>query len=82
MYYVYIIKLSNNLLYTGRSDNLTRRMLEHNRGKVKATKNYRPIKLIYYEAFCVKLDTIRREKYLKTTQGKRMIKLMLKESIK
>ncbi|MFA7314360.1 MAG: GIY-YIG nuclease family protein [Candidatus Magasanikbacteria bacterium] len=80
MHYVYILKMSNGKLYTGRSDDLKRRIIEHNSGKVKSTKNNRPLKLIYYEAFIAKEDSIRREMYLKTSTGKRMLKLLLKKS--
>lgn len=82
MYYVYILKMSNEKLYTGRSDDLKRRICEHHSGKVKSTKNNRPLKLIYYEAFLVKEDAVRRELYLKTSTGKRMLKLLLKKSNK
>ncbi|OGH86238.1 MAG: hypothetical protein A2493_00670 [Candidatus Magasanikbacteria bacterium RIFOXYC12_FULL_33_11] len=80
MHYVYILKMSNEKLYTGRSDDLKRRLNEHNNGRVKSTKNYRPLKLIYYEAFLEKEDSVRRELYLKTSTGKRMLKLLLKKS--
>lgn len=43
MYYVYILKSeSTNKLYKGSTENLKDRLLCHNRGKVKSTKNYRP----------------------------------------
>jgi len=35
------------------------------------------LKLIFYEAYLVKSDAQRREMYLKTTKGKRALKLML-----
>lgn len=82
MYYVYILLLNNSQLYVGRSDNLKRRFQEHLTEKVKATAKRRPLKLLFYEAFRSKLDTIRRERYLKTTKGKRMIRLMLSDSLK
>ena len=82
MFYIYILRLSNEDLYIGRTDDLKRRYSEHQQGKVKSTKNYRPLKLIHYEAFSNKKDTTRREGYLKTSTGKRMLKLMIKESLK
>ncbi len=70
------------MLYTGRSDDLKRRIEEHELGKVTATKNRRPLKIIFYEAFSCKSDAIRRERYLKTSKGKTTIKTMLIESLK
>ena len=70
------------MLYTGRSDDLKRRIEEHGLGKVTATKNRRPLKLIFYEAFSCKSDAIRRERYLKTSKGKTTVKTMLMESLK
>ena len=82
MYYVYVLKLKNNDLYVGRSDDLKRRISEHEEGKVESTQYFRPLTLIYYEAFLKKEDAIRRELYLKTSTGKRMLKILLKESRK
>ncbi len=82
-YYVYILLLSNNKLYTGSTSNLIERVDKHKNGSVISTKNKRPIKLIHYEAYLNKSDALRRERYLKTTEGKRFlrqqIKLLLKE---
>ena len=62
MFYLYILLFSNRQLYTSLTDNLKRRYLEHKRGKVKSTKNRRPLKLIHYEAYLLKSDAIRKEK--------------------
>ena len=40
------------------------------------------VELIHYEAYKSQTDARRREKYLKTTQGKRMLKIMLADSLK
>jgi putative endonuclease len=62
------------MFYTGFTDNLTRRIEEHNLGMSSATKGRRPFELIYYE-FCLNpRDARRRERYLKATWGKRYIK--------
>ncbi|MCK4744595.1 GIY-YIG nuclease family protein [Candidatus Parcubacteria bacterium] len=79
MYYVYILLLNNNQLYTGFTRNLKRRIIEHKAGKVKSTNRRLPIKLVHYEAYLLKKDAERREKYLKTTQGQRLVKRRLKE---
>jgi len=79
MYYVYILLLNNKQLYTGYTDDLKRRIYEHKIGKVKFTSKRLPIKLIHYEAYILKSDAKRREKFLKTTEGKRLLKLQIKD---
>ena len=79
MYYHYVLLLVNNKLYNGFSNDLKTRFTEHQDGKVKSTKNFRPVKLVYYEAFLNKKDALRREKYFKTDKGKKVIRIMLKE---
>ena len=79
MYYVYILKsLKDNMLYIGYTNNLKRRIKEHNDGESKSTRNRRPLKLVYYEACLNQSDALHREKYLKTTYGHRYLKNRLK----
>jgi len=82
MFYVYFVFLNDNKIYKGITNNLKRRINEHELGKVASTKNKRPIKLIYYEAYLFKEDALRREKYLKTTYGRRDIKRQLSYLLK
>lgn len=80
MFYNYILQgIKNGNLYIGYTTDLKRRLKEHNQGLNKSTKPYRPWKLIYYEACLNELDAKRREKYLKKTQGQRLLKRRLKE---
>lgn len=58
---------------------LKSRLIEHNRGFNSSTKRYVPWKLIYYEARISKSDAKRREKYFKTTQGRRLLKRRIKD---
>jgi len=82
MYYVYVLKsLVDNNFYTGFTDNLDRRIDEHNSKKVISTKNRIPLKLIYYEASLNKSDALHREKYLKSTYGKRYLRNRLKNHL-
>ena len=79
MYYVYIlISEKDKNLYTGCTHDLKKRVQLHNEGKVESTKNRKPFKLIYYEACLNKFDAFKREKYLKTTYGKKYIRNRLK----
>ena len=70
MYYVYILRMRNGQLYTGFTSDLKRRMKDHEYGKVKSTKLRRPLILIHYEAYILESDARRREKFLKTSEGK------------
>ena len=80
MFYVYILFSElDKKLYTGFSTNLKSRFEKHQNGFVKATKNRRPLKLIYYEAYANELDARRREIYLKGGNGKSVLKIQLKE---
>ncbi len=79
MFYVYVIQsLLDDNFYTGFTDSLERRIDDHNSGKVKSTKNRVPFKLVYFEGSLNKYDALHREKYLKTTYGKRYIKNRIK----
>jgi len=79
MFYVYVLESVNDSgFYIGCTKNLKNRMKEHNSGHIKATKNRLPMKLIYYEASLDRSDAFRREKYLKTTYGRRYVKNRLR----
>jgi len=79
-YYVYVLKSAkNDSLYTGFSCDVKKRFLEHNRGAVSSTKRYVPWQLIFFEGYRSEKDAKRRERYLKTSQGMRLLKRMLKE---
>ena len=80
MYYIYILQSAKDKqFYTGYTNDLHNRLIEHNSGKVTSTKNRLPMKLVYYEACLNQQDATHREKYLKTAWGKRYIKLRLKK---
>lgn len=83
MYYVYILKSDiDGNIYTGFTSNLKSRLQEHNLGTVISTKNRRPLKLIYYEAYSSETDARKREKYLKGGgNAKNVLKLQLEYSL-
>ena len=79
-FYVYVLQSSkNNELYVGYTADLRKRLEKHNQKLNFSTKSGAPWKLIFYEAYLNKEDVKRREKYLKTSQGSRLLKRMLKE---
>lgn len=79
MFYTYILQSEKDRkFYVGSTEDLKQRFRDHSVGRVFSTKNHRPLKLIYYEACLNKQDAFKREKYLKTSWGKRYIKNRLK----
>src|SRR4030042_6958847 len=79
MYHFYLLWLDNQQIYTGTTSNLKRRLQEHEDGKVLSTKYKRPLKLIHCESYLLKSDVSRRERFLKTTEGKRLLKQQLRD---
>ena len=67
MYYVYILTHNtNSVMYIGVTNDLKRRLYEHNLGEIEGfTKKYHVGKLVYFEEFQEVNDAIAREKQLK-----------------
>ena len=66
MFYVYVLKSKKDSnLYVGSTDNLRRRLTEHNEGRSQSTKARTPFELRYYEAFYKEEDARHREWSLK-----------------
>ncbi|MFZ5559296.1 MAG: GIY-YIG nuclease family protein [Patescibacteria group bacterium] len=83
MYYVYILfSHKDGKLYIGYTPDLKMRIKKHNSGYVRATKNRRPLKLIYYESYLEEPDAKRREKFLKGGKGREELKTQLKDCFK
>ncbi len=81
-YYTYVLfSERDRKLYLGYSNNVFRRLTEHNNGENASTVNRRPLILIYYEAHLRKEDALRRESYFKTNSGKRTLQIMLKATL-
>jgi predicted GIY-YIG superfamily endonuclease len=70
MYYVYIIRCSDGNYYKGYTKNLQARLVRHNEGRVKSTKDRLPIELITYIAFSIKQKAYDFERYLKSGSGR------------
>ncbi|KPJ56296.1 hypothetical protein AMJ49_05215 [Parcubacteria bacterium DG_74_2] len=83
MYYVYLIKSKHKKwIYVGFTSDLKKRFNEHNLGKTKTTKGYKPFFLVYYEAYQSKKDAIIREIELKRNgQQKEFLKERVKNSL-
>lgn len=81
-YCVYVlISEVDNQFYIGYTKDIHRRFREHSEGFVDSTKYRRPLKLIFLEYYIFKEDAMNREKYFKTTKGRRMLKIILFQSL-
>ncbi len=77
-FYTYVLYSERDRkFYIGWTDDLISRVKQHNKGLVSATKNSRPLKLVYYEACLSKENAINREKSLKTGFGRKFLKSRL-----
>ena len=64
--YTYILRCSDGTLYTGWTNDLDKRVADHNAGKgAKYTKGRRPVTVAYYEIFGTKQEAMRREYEIK-----------------
>ncbi|MFC1451859.1 GIY-YIG nuclease family protein [Verrucomicrobiota bacterium] len=76
-----LLSESDGKLYAGYSTDLKQRLTDHFHGRVPSTAPRRPLHLVYCEYHASKTDALRREKYFKTTPGKKALKLMLRDSL-
>ena len=74
MTFLYLLLLSNGDIYKGVTEDFDRRLKEHESGKVESTQNYLPVQLIGYEAYLNKSDALRREQFLKKSQGMKLLR--------
>jgi putative endonuclease len=79
MFYVYILRsLRDGKKYVGLTNNLAKRIKQHNHGLCDATRNRTPLVLIHFESFLRRNEAAEREKFYKTGKGREYIKLVLK----
>ncbi|MCR2045188.1 GIY-YIG nuclease family protein [Anaerosalibacter massiliensis] len=77
MCYVYILKCSDDTLYTGWTNNLNKRVETHSKGKgAKYTRARLPIKLVYYEEYTDKISAQKREYEIKQLTRKEKLDLI------
>ena len=83
MYYFYIVRCADNSLYCGQTNNLKRRITEHNSNSSKSAKYLRakkPVKLVYFEKYSTLQEAMQREyKVKKFTKAKKEI--LVKENL-
>ncbi|HWO07344.1 MAG TPA: GIY-YIG nuclease family protein [Candidatus Paceibacterota bacterium] len=75
MYFVYVLKSERSRKsYVGHTDNLEKRLLEHNFGKNTSTKPFAPWVRVYHEEYKSREAAVKREKYLKSRGDRRFFK--------
>lgn len=80
MNYTYILKCKDGTYYTGWTNNLEKRLKDHNDGKgAKYTKARRPVELVYHEMFESKEDAMKREYVIKQMTRAEKDKLIQRE---
>jgi putative endonuclease len=82
MYFVYVIQnQGSKRLYTGHTQDLEQRLGQHNCGITKSTKNRGRWELVYHESFATRGEAMRRERFLKSGQGREEIQRILTQRL-
>ena len=80
MYFVYILQsIKNNRYYIGSTNNLERRLLEHNCGKTKSLKYLRPLKIVFQKGYEKESDARLIERKLKKFKSRIIIENIIKD---
>ncbi len=71
MFYVYVLRsLKNSYRYIGQTNNLEKRLLEHNQGMTRSIRFQLPFVLEYSEIYQTRIEAMKREKFLKSGKGR------------
>jgi putative endonuclease len=74
-FHVYIlISQSTGRRYFGSCENMDKRLSEHNAGKVRSSKSYRPYGILYSEIFETRTEARKRELFFKSVDGYKFLK--------
>ena len=79
MWFVYIIRCVGGSFYTGITNNLQKRFLEHRNGTGgRYTRSHKPVKLIYQETFDTQSEALKREFEIKGWGREKKLNLVFK----
>ena len=80
---VYVLRSGEDQkLYVGLTNDLRRRLREHNDGRSSATKARTPFELIYYEALLDRRDAEKRERFFKSGWGRQYVQRVLRNYLR
>ncbi len=75
MHFVYVLQSEvDGRLYKGMTNNLEKRIDQHNSGKNRSTKGFLPWVLVYHEVFSTQIEARAREKFFKSGVGREFLK--------
>jgi len=78
MFYAYVLRsMTHDYFYKGHCEDLQRRLTQHNSGITKSIAPYLPFEIAYFEEFQSEEEAIRRERYFKSSAGRRYLKKKL-----
>ncbi|OGE79319.1 MAG: hypothetical protein A2751_05005 [Candidatus Doudnabacteria bacterium RIFCSPHIGHO2_01_FULL_46_14] len=78
MYYAYVLRNQKGLLYKGSTDDIMKRLVQHNSGEFPSyTAKNRPWKLVHYESFKTRIEAEKREGFFKTGKGREFLKKLI-----
>ncbi|MGZ8405261.1 MAG: GIY-YIG nuclease family protein [Nitrospira sp.] len=80
MHYLYILlseTKSQDRTYTGVTESIEKRLKEHNSGRVKSSRPYRPYKILCTQVFPTLIEARQAERFYKSTAGRRRLKQMI-----
>jgi putative endonuclease len=82
MFFAYVIQTEiDGSFYKGHCEDLQKRLQQHNSGQTQSIKSKIPYALIYFEEFKTRSEAIKREKYFKTSAGRRFLNSKLSFNI-
>ncbi len=77
-YWTYILKSkTTGRYYIGSTNDLNRRLADHNRGKSKSVRGRGPFEIIYYEEYQTRQEAVKREVEIKNFKGGNKFKAIL-----
>ena len=75
MYFAYVLKsIEHEYFYKGHCKELENRLVQHNSGMTKSIKPYIPFTIVYFEKFETEKEAVGREKYFKSSAGRRFLR--------
>ena len=77
MYFVYVLRsLKDGTFYTGLTNDVARRIAQHNKGQERTTRPHLPFEVVLTESYATRVEARAREKYFKSGQGREYIKAL------